>query len=652
MDVETHMVYPEALPPETLISGWRILCRSGKGGFGAVYRVEDASRPGEVYALKMALRRGDPRVEREATLLMTRTGHPNVVRVHGCGRWPHPKEGYRYIVMDYVEGPNLIGWAEGTNPTFQQLGSVLDKLALALGFLHGHGAWHRDVKPENILVRARDGEPILLDLSVGDYDGADTLTDQPLPPGTLHCRSPEALRFNRNHWGKAGARYDYKATDELYALGVTAYRVMTGHWPFPPNMERELLEDAILWRTPLSPDRVNPRVPPELAALVMRLMDKDPQARFQDTRELHEALVAASAFGKAEVWEATCFEWESPPEGARRVRLPEPPELPPAPKLPQPPRAVHFAPVAGREGAMEPEARGPRPGEPGSARAAREHSAPPLLARSWKRAALFTGGALLFVAGLFLGMVGLLPTSEVGSKEPTQATHEVAKSAESSEAQRAAEPPPAESTPAVVAAPATLSEEPISMKTKRATGAEPAKQRKSNHLKKAAAAAACLELSTACAGAQVKPFQEEACPPEALAAMKQLRLDIGESGLLFLDVHQLESKRGGEVGVYKDGPIVSVFKGSAQSTLPYGTLLKGTLWTYSGRKSRSGLDIAYGRYTEAETPDGKRYPICFILGDREGVNQEKSSQPGAVLLPRTLPFTIVKRFVFEEVSGP
>ena len=323
MDVESLMVYPSALKPDTFVSGWRILDRSGQGGFGAVYRAEDAARPGEVYALKMALRLGDPRAEREATLLMTRARHPNVVGCHGCGRWPHPKKGYRYIVMDYVEGPNLIGWVEGTNPAFHQLGAALDKLALALGSLNDDGTFHRDVKPDNIVVRSRDGEPILLDLGVGDYEGAETLTDQPLPPGTLHCRSPEALRFNRQNWGRKGAHYEYKPTDELYALGVTAYRVLTGHWPFPPDLERELLEDAILWRVPPPPHTINPRIPPELSAIVARLLDKNPEARLQRGQELHEALVAASAFGKEEAWSAPCFEWESEQEGhPRRIRRP------------------------------------------------------------------------------------------------------------------------------------------------------------------------------------------------------------------------------------------------------------------------------------------------------------------------------------------
>jgi serine/threonine protein kinase len=629
MDVETLMVHPDALPPKTLISGWRVLGKSGRGGFGAVYRVEDAAHPGEVYALKMALRLGDPRAERETALLLTKAIHPNIVRMHGHGRWPHPKEGYHYIVMDYVEGPTFIEWVESTNPTFHQLGAVLDKLALALGSLNENEAWHRDVKPENILVRASDSEPILLDLSVADYEGADTLTDQPLPPGTPHFRSPEALRFNRQNWGRHGARYEYRATDELYALGVTAYRALTGHWPFPLELPRELLEDAILWRVPPSPDTVNRRVPPALSRLVMRLLEKDPKARPQSGRELHEALVAASAFGDAAAWEDTCFIWEDGPQGShRRIHRPEPSAL-----LPPPRPATALQNVSGTSHQRTPWV------EPGGARAA-------VPRRGCGQGALLGGLALLLGMGLILAMVSLFPASRVGPGLHALPAREVASQAESPQASPAAAPPRVEATPAAAADPAALAQEPTPVKMKQDTRNPLMAQRKPNKLKKAAVVATCLELSAGCAGAQVKPFEEEPCPAEALAAMEKLGLKENVSGTLVLDIHQPDSKSG-ELGRYQDGPITSVMLGAERGTLPPGTLLIGALKTYSKRKTRADLDVTYGRYTEARTPEGERYPVCFLLGNADGVLQYESSQPGAVVLPRTLPFFAVKRFVFE-----
>src|SRR6201999_1732206 len=78
-----------------------------------------------------------------------------------------------------------------------------------------------------------DERPVLIDFGAGDYAGADTLTETPLPPGTPQLRSPEAVCFWLAHVQGPRARYAYSPADELYALGVCLYRAMTGHYPFP-----------------------------------------------------------------------------------------------------------------------------------------------------------------------------------------------------------------------------------------------------------------------------------------------------------------------------------------------------------------------------------------------------------------------------------
>jgi serine/threonine-protein kinase len=193
LHAENFQVYPEALGPGTEVGTWRVVERLGVGGFGAVYRVEDMARPGEFYALKLALHPEDERAEREVTLLMVKAVHPNVVRFHACGRWPHPQTGYLYFVMDWVDGRPLDTWAEEVNPTFRELAQAGGKVALAFDALHGARVRHRDVKPAHILIRESDGEPVLIDFGIGDYAGAATLTEQTVPPGTLHLRSPEAV---------------------------------------------------------------------------------------------------------------------------------------------------------------------------------------------------------------------------------------------------------------------------------------------------------------------------------------------------------------------------------------------------------------------------------------------------------------------------
>jgi serine/threonine-protein kinase len=128
--------------------------------------------------------------------------------------------------------------------------------------------------------------------------------------------------------------------------------------------------------------------------------------------------------------------------------------------------------------------------------------------------------------------------------------------------------------------------------------------------------------------------------------MEKLGVPERADGRLVLDIHQPDTESG-ELGRYQDGPITSVLLGITKGMLSAGTLLIGELRTYSKSKSIPGVEVTYGRYTEARTPEGKRYPVCFLLGNVDGVPQYESSQPGAVVLPRTLPVFAVKRFVFE-----
>ncbi|MCK8504232.1 serine/threonine-protein kinase [Myxococcus fulvus] len=326
---ENWQVHPGVLGPGTEVGSWRVVARLGVGGYGAVYRVEDMACPGDFYAMKIAMRPGDERAEREVQLLMSKAMHPNVVRLHATGRWPHPQTGYLYFVMDWVPGLALDTWVETVNPTFRQLAEVVGKVALALGVLHDKGVLHRDFKPEHVLIRERDDEPILLDFGVGRYAGADTVTTAVLPPATLHLLSPEAVRFFRKHYERPGARYEARATDDLYALGVSLYRVVTGHWPFSPELPPDMLYAAVEGQVPPAPAAFNRRVPRAFSDVIMRLLAKKPESRFQAGHDVCDALVAAVAFGTPDEWERTVFEWEvmrdavEAPGGGQRIRRPE-----------------------------------------------------------------------------------------------------------------------------------------------------------------------------------------------------------------------------------------------------------------------------------------------------------------------------------------
>ncbi len=308
--------HPAGLRPGMTVGPWRILAPLGSGSFGIVFQVEHA---GQVHALKFALRgpgsddlnRTDARATKELVCLLQAV-HPNVARVWAHGRWPDARTGYHYVVMDFVEGPTLDAWAKRERPSARRVARVFARLARALGELHARDLFHRDLKPSNILVRTADEEPILVDFGSADHAQALPLTEGTLPPGTPQYRTPEALRFHREHHAQPDAHYPFRATDDLYALGVTLYEVLTGTPAFSPTLPRDVLIDYIEERLPPLPSGVNPRVPASLEAIALRLLRKRARERFSHGEALHAAFEEALRDAGPE-WEESLFPGEEPP---------------------------------------------------------------------------------------------------------------------------------------------------------------------------------------------------------------------------------------------------------------------------------------------------------------------------------------------------
>ncbi|SEK46076.1 Serine/threonine protein kinase [Stigmatella aurantiaca] len=272
---------PDALWPDTAIDTWRLLDRAGCGTYGAVYRaVRNGQSP---VALKLALYPGDKRFEREAELLR-RIQHPSVPRMVESGQWvggPWEKS-YPYLVMDWADGVPLYQWARSTHPTGRQVLQILARLGRALQATHEAGCLHRDVKGDNALV-GPGGRLTLVDFGCGTYPGAPPLTEGPLAPGTRPYRSPQALKHQRSPWRNI-TPYEASAADDVYALGVTAYRMVTGVYP-PSPLEKMARPPA---------HTLNPNVLPELSALIERMLSESPWRR-GSTEDLAQALEAAAA---------------------------------------------------------------------------------------------------------------------------------------------------------------------------------------------------------------------------------------------------------------------------------------------------------------------------------------------------------------------
>jgi serine/threonine-protein kinase len=626
------------LEPGTVVAGWRLLERVGLGGYGAVYRAESVEHPGTFCAIKVALYVGDARAGREAALLLDKAVHPNVVRCHGVGHWPHPTHGRPFIIMEYVQGLPLHRWVEHHNPDFARLAYVGAEAALALGSLHARGVLHRDLKPEHLLVREPDLRPVLVDFGAGDYAGAGTLTETPLPPGTAHLRSPEAACFWLAHGQEPRARYTYGPADELYALGVCLYRALTGHYPFPDTTDlKPALYLDIANRVPAAPSDVNPRVPRALSDIVMRLLAKKPEERYRNGEEVHAALLAAVTFGAAEPWEARVFDWEDGPDGdaaggvsstsRRRIRRPAPPAQPPASKSPP---------------SWEPPGRGKKSVVLG----------------------LAIGAALLMVAVLLVLLLGRtgedVPagapthlTPQVAQPHPPAAVQEVAPEAQVPHTAPAAAPQlPADLTPAATAQ-SVRPEDSVPMKKrpqqKRQPSQKPPPTTANTPDAWKAALLFCLMKGggAACAGAPLRPVPET-CPPEALAAMKMLRIDIEDGAEAWIDLSKPRSDW--SLTTYQDGPVVSSFV-ERFGDIPEGSVLFGRLYVSGNGVDEFGSKKVYGRWDKVKLTDGRELPVCFRLGNRDGLYESTGDgaplPPGYARFPHNMPLVAVDRFVYE-----
>jgi serine/threonine-protein kinase len=264
--------------------------RLGEGGQGTVYR---ARRGGRLYAIKFFPLELDDWAwrELEVRLRLRRMG----MKMLGCGLYPHTRPRFVYLVMPYVRGRPLYTWARERNSTARDAARLVLEVARQLVGVHAAGVVHRDVKGANVLVRQKDGRPVLVDFGVGTYVGAPEITHPLVLPGTRHYRSPEALRFRRE---RAGEHSPARTSDDLWALGVLLYWLLTGSYPFEtsdPRADEGALADVILKEEPEPPHMRNPRVPRALSELCLRMLEKSPQARFPDARAVCAELEAVLA---------------------------------------------------------------------------------------------------------------------------------------------------------------------------------------------------------------------------------------------------------------------------------------------------------------------------------------------------------------------
>jgi serine/threonine-protein kinase len=256
---------------------YQVLDKVGTGGMATVYRGMDQVL-GRTVAIKTMLPQyaTDPsfaaRFKQEAQAAAA-LNSPYIVSVYDWG-----KDGDTYyIIMEYLRGTDLkSGIRKHGALDCKKVAQIGSQIAQALSVAHNHDIIHRDIKPQNIMVQP-DGNIKVMDFGIARAKNSHLTTDNSVL-GTAHYVSPEQTQ------GKP-----LGPTTDLYSLGIVMYEAATGRVPFDGDNAVTVAMKQVT-EQPVPPSQINPNIDPQLEAIILKCMQKDPKDRFQTADELYHTL--------------------------------------------------------------------------------------------------------------------------------------------------------------------------------------------------------------------------------------------------------------------------------------------------------------------------------------------------------------------------
>jgi serine/threonine protein kinase len=275
---DEHLI---SLQPGTVIAGrYEVVKSLGAGSMGVVYACRHRELAGHLVSVKVLF---PEFVQDKVAAARFRNeicasygvSHPNVVRA------------YEYLTdgdlvaytMEYVSGGDLAERLDKSHNQLQisEIVSILSQMCAGVQAIHDAGIIHRDLKPENILI-AKEGRVKITDFGIARTDRGPKLTEHGGVVGTLHYVSPEYMVNSQVDW-----------RSDIYAIGILSYEMLTGEAPFRGDNVYDALTKR-LKSDPPSPSKIRQDCPPELDAIVLQAMNRDPNKRYQAASDIYEDL--------------------------------------------------------------------------------------------------------------------------------------------------------------------------------------------------------------------------------------------------------------------------------------------------------------------------------------------------------------------------
>ncbi|MBR2067525.1 MAG: Stk1 family PASTA domain-containing Ser/Thr kinase [Solobacterium sp.] len=258
---------------------YEVIQHIGQGGMADVFRAVDTilNREVAIKILRSDLNTDEIsilRFEREAQAA-TALAHPNIVEIYDVGDY----KGHHYIVMEYVPGKTLKQVIRNRAPLLNEEAiDIMKQLTAATAEAHSRGIIHRDIKPQNVIVKA-DGSVKILDFGIATAKGSMQLTQANNVMGSVHYLAPELAK------GETAS-----PQSDIYALGIVLYEMLSGDVPFKADQAVQVALKHMKEPMP-SVKKMNPNVPQSVENIILKATMKDPVHRYRNCNEMYNDLL-------------------------------------------------------------------------------------------------------------------------------------------------------------------------------------------------------------------------------------------------------------------------------------------------------------------------------------------------------------------------